>query len=354
MYCPHTSAIVSDQERTVEEASESVYSNRSTELLMHWQTTGSAKKSDKEVIRLVRDILCHPEFKLDELAKFNATRENQKADAADEKSFLQSFQHVSVEIDVPSGSPHEASHVFSIPGLYYRPITTLIKQAFESPISLKFHFSPFKLFRKHPNSEDSEHLYSEVYNSDVFLDKHNKVQRAPTGDPTCKREKVIAALMFWSDATHLATFGTAKMWPVYMLFGNLSKYVRCQPNSGATMHLAYIPPLPDSLQDQLKSFHHKWGTQKKEVITHCRRELMHAVWKFLLDDEFLHASTYGMVVHCLDGIERWVYPRILTYSADYPEKYVFPSVSLHCHSLPSLGYYLLLFVIRAFVPVRVV
>ena len=354
LYRPHTSAIVPDQERTVEETSESVYSNKSTELLMHWQTTGSTKKTDKEVIRLVRDILCHPEFKLDELANFNATRKNQKADAADKKSFLQSFQHASIEIDVLSGNPHEASHVFSIPGLYYRPITTLIKQTFESPISLKFHFSPFKLFRKLPNSEDSECLFSEIYNSDVFLDKHNKVQRAPTGDPTCKREKVIAALMFWSDATHLATFGTAKMWPVYMLFGNLSKYVRCQPNSRATIHLAYIPPLPDSLQDQLKSFHHKWGTQKKDILTHCRRELMHTVWKFLLDDDFLHASTYGMIMRCLDGIERRVYPRILTYSADYPKKYVFASVSSHCHSLPSLGFYLLLFAIRAFVPVRVV
>jgi hypothetical protein len=78
--------------------------------------------------------------------------------------------------------------------------------------------------------------------SDVFINEHDKVQRAPTDDPTCKREKVITALMFWSDATHLATFGTAKVWPIYMLFGNVSKYVRCQPNSGATKHVAYIPP----------------------------------------------------------------------------------------------------------------
>jgi len=76
---------------------------------------------------------------------------------------------------------------------------------------------------------------------DVFLDKHDKVQHAATGDPTCKCEKVVAALMLWSDATHLATFGTAKIWPIYLLFGNLSKYVQCQPNSGATKHLAYIP-----------------------------------------------------------------------------------------------------------------
>jgi hypothetical protein len=236
--------------------------------------------------------------------------------------------------------------LFSIPGLHYRPITTLIKQAFENPLSSKFHFTPFKLFRSLPNSEHSERLYSEIYNSDAFLDEHDKVQRAPTDDPTCKREKLVAALMFWSDATHLATFGTAKVWPIYMVFGNLSKYIRGQPNSGAMMHLAYIPPLPDSLQDELKSFHHKWGTQQKDVLTHCRRELMHAVWKFLLDDDFIHASSYGMVVRCHDGIERRVYPRILTYSADYPEKFVLTYVSPYTCSPPSLLFRVLLATIR--------
>ena len=47
---------------------------------------------------------------------------------------------------------------------------------------------------------------------------------------------------------------------------------------------------------------------------------MHEVWKVLLDDEFLEAYTYGIVIKCVDGIERRVYPRIFTYSADYPEK----------------------------------
>jgi len=56
---------------------------------------------------------------------------------------------------------------------------------------------------------------------------------------------------------------------------------------------------------------------------------MQAVWKILLDDEFIHVSTYGMVVRCWDGIEQRVYPHILTYSADYPEKYALPSISLH-------------------------
>jgi hypothetical protein len=47
---------------------------------------------------------------------------------------------------------------------------------------------------------------------------------------------------------------------------------------------------------------------------------MHGVWKHLLNDEFLHAYRYGMIVQCYDGTERRVYPRICTYSADYPEK----------------------------------
>jgi hypothetical protein len=197
---------------------------------------------------------------------------------------------------------------------------SLIKETFESPISSQFHLTPFKLFRKGPDGEDSERVYSDLYDSDVFLDEHDKVQRAVTDDPTCKHERVIAALMFWSDATHLATFGTAKLWPIYMLFGNLSKYVRCQPNSQATKHLTYIPPLPDSLQDELKLFHQRWDTQHKDILAHCRWSLMHGVWKHLLDDEFLHAYKFGMIVRCQDGIERRIYPWICTYLADYPEK----------------------------------
>jgi len=47
---------------------------------------------------------------------------------------------------------------------------------------------------------------------------------------------------------------------------------------------------------------------------------MHAQWTILLDDEFLEASTHGIVITCYDGVERRFYPRIFTYSADYPEK----------------------------------
>jgi hypothetical protein len=57
--------------------------------------------------------------------------------------------------------------------------------------------------------------------------------------------------------------------------------------------------------------------------THCRRDLFHGCWRHLLDADFLKAYRHGIVIRCPDGILRRVFPRIFTYSADYPEKCVF-------------------------------
>jgi hypothetical protein len=299
-----------------------VHRNESVEMLMNWKDSGTSTKSDAEVDRLVNDVLLDPNFKLEDLQGFNVARENQRSDAAEKKSpFFDSFQTADINIEVPSGTSGIPPGTFSIPGLVYRKLTAVIQASFSSPLASHFHFSPFKLFHKSPSGVE-ERVFSEVYNSDAFIEEHDNVQRAPLppDQPDCKLEKVLVALMVWSDSTHLANFGTAKLWPIYFLFGNVSKYIHGQQNSGACQHVAYIPSLPDSFQDFAASFCSKWGTQKRDLMTHCRRELMHGVWKFLLDADFIHAYKCGMVVKCADGIERRVYPRFFTYSADYPEK----------------------------------
>ncbi|KIJ58627.1 hypothetical protein HYDPIDRAFT_49315, partial [Hydnomerulius pinastri MD-312] len=63
-----------------------------------------------------------------------------------------------------------------------------------------------------------------------------------------------------------------------------------------------------------------------DVLTHCKRELFHGVWKVLMDDEFIDAYRNGIVVKCYDGVERRVFPRIFTYSADYPEKVLLATI----------------------------
>jgi hypothetical protein len=300
-----------------------VHRNESVEMLMNWKDSGTSTKSDAEVNRLVKDVLLDPDFKLEDLQGFNVARENQRSDAAEKNSpFFDSFQTADINIEVPSGTRGVPPGAFAVPGLLYRKLTAVIQAAFsESPLASHFHFSPFKVFHRSPNGKE-ERVFTELYDSDLFIEEHDNVQRAPLppDQPDCKLEKVLAALMFWSDSTHLANFGTAKLWPIYLLFGNASKYIRGRPNSGACQHVAYIPSLPDSFQDFAASFYSKWGTQKKDLMSHCRRELMHGVWKFLLDEDFIHAYRYGMVVKCADGIKRRLYPRFFTYSADYPEK----------------------------------
>ena len=160
---------------------------------------------------------------------------------------------------------------FSVTGLLYRPLLSILRSAFADPLATKFHLSSYKMFHKSPTSGVEQCVYSEIYDSDAFIEEHDWVQHAalPPDDPNCKREKVITAMMFWSDLTHLANFRTAKLWPIYMMMGNLSKYIHALPSSGACMHVAYIPHLADSFEDFALTFHCKWGTQKCDILTHC-------------------------------------------------------------------------------------
>ncbi|THU80935.1 hypothetical protein K435DRAFT_694639 [Dendrothele bispora CBS 962.96] len=297
---------------------------------MRWLNTGGRSKSESEATRLVQEVIKAEDFNPDDFSdNFSAQAENRRLDRSkDPSGFFDNFKEASVTIDVPSGDKTIPAQPFDVPGLMYRDILSVIKTAFQEPLADKFHFSPYKLYHQPPGSEEVVRAYSELYNSDAFIEEHDKVQRAPldSQDLGCKLERVVAGIMTWSDGTHLANFGTAKLWPIYMMFGNLSKYIRSMPNSGACHHVAYIPSLPDTFNDFASAFHRNWKTQKGDILTHCRRELMHAVWKLLLDDDFLHAYKYGVVVKCSDGIERRIYPRFFTYSADYPEKVLLATI----------------------------
>ncbi len=166
----------------------------------------------------------------------------------------------------------------------------------------------------------------------------------PMTTMTSSIEYCILPLLLWSDATHLSSFGSAALWPIYLYFGNLSKYVRGRPTEFAAQRLAYIPEvswvvglkglqslfadsyqLPDSVKDKYAELLGK--SMNPEVMKFLRRDLYQHIWSLLLDDEFMNAYKHGIVIKCADGIVRRLFPRIFTYSADYPEKYV---VSLSC------------------------
>jgi len=197
------------------------------------------------VNRLAKEICDAGGFLASDLDGFDVRRENKRLDAAQKsRPFGDDFLEATLEIPVPSGDTDRDPEMFPIPGFHFRNIISVIKTAFESPLADHFHLSPYKLFRKSPITNEDERIFSELYDSDAFIMAHDDIQRhgcLPPNDLGCTRERIIAALMFWSDSTHLTDFGTAKIWPIYLVFGNLSKYIRAWPTSGAWHHLAYIP-----------------------------------------------------------------------------------------------------------------
>ena len=229
------------------------FENMSTYLLMNWANTGSSQKTEVEITRLGREVLASPDFKTEELGSFNAHRENQRMD----KAFVSpshapfsrdGWKEVKVDIKVPVASRTGRSppaRTFSVPGLHFRSLVEVIKAAWSESVAKQFHLSPFKRLYVHPETKAETRVFDEAYTGDVWIQAHDDLQKQPS-EPGCSLEKVIAGLMFWSDSTHLANFGNASVWPVYMYFANQSKYIRAQPSSGACHHVAYIPSVRSS------------------------------------------------------------------------------------------------------------
>lgn len=220
------------------------FKNMSIYLLMEWMITGSNQKSVGEIDRLAKNVLGAEEFNLGDIAGFNVRQEQKLLDDADKPHVDSPFANdgwieSNISISVPTGSKDGHGQSFSIPGLHHRPLLEVMKAALADFTAHRFHFTPFKRFWNYAIGKE-QRCYDEAFTSDAWLKAHDELQKEKN-EPDCKLEKVILGLMFWSDSTHLASFGTAKVWPLYMYFGNLSKYLRAKPNSAASHHIAYIP-----------------------------------------------------------------------------------------------------------------
>ena len=224
------------------------FQNMSIYRLMEWMVTGGNQKSIGEVDRLAKDVLNAKDFRLKDIADFSARKENKRldlADGADNPLSGDGWIERDIRIMVPTGQKDNEGRgwPFTVQGLQLRPLCKVIKSALVDITSQRFHFAPFKRFWK-PPSGAKVRCFDEAYTSDQWIEAHDDLQKQPN-EPGCKLEKVILGLMFWSDSTHLTNFGTAKVWPLYMYFANLSKYFRCKPSSGASHHVAYIPSVGD-------------------------------------------------------------------------------------------------------------
>lgn len=219
---------------------------------MSWFYSGPITKSLAELDRLVDEVILAEDFDKTDLKEFRALKESHRLDSyqGDVEDIRSSFspsdgwKETGVKIRVPAdGVQHvseDAAPLFEVPGLFYRKPLEVIKAAFCESAAEHFHLTPFEVFYQPSENTPAEKTYGEIYNSPAMLDEHKKIHSQPR-EGGCTLETVIAAMMLWSDSTHLASFGTASLWPIYMFLGNQSKYVRSKPTSFAAHHLAYIP-----------------------------------------------------------------------------------------------------------------
>ncbi|KAH9161682.1 hypothetical protein EDB89DRAFT_2029564 [Lactarius sanguifluus] len=309
------------------------FSNYSTAIFMAAYFSGSDTKS-MEHANLLAEAMNDPRFRLDELKGFSAQRENTRMDKylKDEVHPFQrqdGWQEASIEIRLPiEGSrfnTEDDAPSLRIHQLYHRRITDIIRAVCSSKGAESFEFTPYTMHWC-PDPDDPhkyERVYADTYSSDTMIQAQTEVDNLPRldGDTT---ERVAIGLMLASDSARLTNFGIATVWPIYLMFANQPKQERVRPSCRAVHHLAYVPSLG---QDFASRYQITMGkAPSPDVELHCKRELMQGVWKHLMDTDFVEGCTNGLLIRCSDGVERNFFIRLISYSADYPEKVLLATI----------------------------
>ncbi|KAG1819320.1 uncharacterized protein BJ212DRAFT_1249473, partial [Suillus subaureus] len=294
---------------------------------MTWMNSSSNQKLEMEVMHLVKDVIHAEDFNPRDLDGFSVRRCLHALDNHGEHgavTFPDDWVELDITLDILTKSKDDPSRSFSIPGFHYRPLVAMICSAFADIQASAFHLFPFKCLWKDLLDDHQECVFDELYSSDSWLEAQEELQRQ-LREPGCSLKCMIAGLMLFSDSTHLANFGMAKAWPLYLYFGNLMKYTRSAPKSGACHLVGFLPSI-DNVKDVLSTLPQISKSGMAVLHVHCRQDLFHACWKHLLDADFLQAYRHGIVLQCPDGILRRVFLRVFTYSADYLEKFLIATI----------------------------
>lgn len=226
------------------------FTNHSTALFMKAYFSGLDTKSEEHANLLAR-VMEDKSFRTSELQNFSAQRENARLDKyirAGGHPFKahDGWHEATLEIPLPIegrslGSEDEAPRL-SIPGFFHRRITDIIKSVCASHDAQTFHFTPYTMhWSPDPlNPDRNERIYGDTYMSEAMIQAQTEVENLPRLEGDTK-ERVVLGLMLASDCAQLTSFGSASVWPIYMMFANQPKEERARPSCHAVHHLAYAP-----------------------------------------------------------------------------------------------------------------
>ena len=234
--------------------------NLSMFLLMSWYYNGSSIKSYTDVDKLIHNVIWHEDFQASDFGPTFSTARKAEWMDKNQPSMLSAKSNNSeslpfrpedgwiegsVSIPVPCNGCkfclEEDAPWFVVDRIWYQWPLEVLKRAFSEPAAEKFHTTPFKEYWKPSKDEPKEQIYSETFTGDIFNAEYEALRATLWEGPNAELEPFIAGIIFYSDATHLMSFGTASLYPMYMYVGNQSQYTRMKPLEFTAHHIAYIP-----------------------------------------------------------------------------------------------------------------
>ncbi|KAJ3496344.1 hypothetical protein NMY22_g19825 [Coprinellus aureogranulatus] len=217
---------------------------------------------------------------------------------------------ISIEVPFHKRTNNPGVEEYVVGQFYHRPLLSVIKNKLANSNPATFHYYPYHASWASTNTSPGVETYGELYASRAFRQAHEELQRQPFLGKGPDLERVVVALMVWSDSTHLTSFGHASLWPCYLFFGNESKYERCKSSESLGKQIAYFIKLPDNFQDYLTE--RNQGQPPAKALKSIARSFS--------------SISNGLVANCPDGKKRRFYPRLFTYSADYPERIIISGI----------------------------
>ncbi len=266
------------------------FPNVATFEMLYWQNNGVNMKSNQQM-NCLAEVMQEPDFNTADLAHFNVARELKRLDTYTEGEGGSAFSGMDrwlqgeVCVHVPKEGVHYASEeeapLFKLKNVWHWRFREVIRSALQQECVKDWHMIPHQLFACVPSkdtsrtpspmpstsscsspssrspsssfgsqsssdssSDDDEdfRIWTEIFNSDTALEEDTAIRAQPreAGDPD-DLEYCVTLIILYSDSTQPTNFGMASLWPIYMYFGNQSKYMCGRPKAYTAHHMAYIP-----------------------------------------------------------------------------------------------------------------